>query len=213
MIEVEFLTVAEFAALAGVSKQNIYKQVHNKNSRLSPYVMRRGKAHLIKAEALEVLYGVETTYTNEETTNGLKETAFTTEEGGNEEEKTTQKAEETTLPPPNNQPTANFSTQEEQTLSTDYIQYLKNQITELKKEKAESEERLNTAIQEKDRIIKDQSAQLADLARQVAEIANKALITTSQQQYLSAAEKAEKQETIEQETEEKKKSLFKRLFR
>lgn len=209
MVEVEFLTVAEFAARAGVSKQNIYKQVHNSKSRLAPYILRRGKGHIIKATALKELYGVETTYTNEVNPAEGEEPTITTQEA----EKPTQQDGETTPINQEEQPKPTVSTQESQPLSTDYILFLKEQIAELKTDKDETEKRLSATIQEKDKIIAEQSAQLAELAKQVADIANRALITTSQQQYLSAAEKAEKQGTTEQEPiEEKKKGFFKRLF-
>lgn len=206
MIEVEFLTVAEFAELAGVSKQNIYKQVHNSNSRLAPYIIRRGKGHKIKATALKELYGVETTYTTEVNPKEDKEPTLTTPINPKEQPQPTPTNQE-------EQPKPTVSTQESQPLSTDYILFLKEQIAELKTDKDETEKRLSATIQEKDKIIAEQSAQLAELAKQVADIANRALITTSQQQYLSAAEKAEKQGTTEQEPiEEKKKGFFKRLF-
>ena len=54
-----FINVAEFAALAGVSKQAIYKQVHNKNSQLAPYVIRIGRGHKIDVRALKELYQAE----------------------------------------------------------------------------------------------------------------------------------------------------------
>ena len=92
-----------------------------------------------------------------------------------------------------------------------------------KAEKTETERRLSATIQEKDAIIKEQSAQLAQLAQQVARIADKALITTSQQQYLTAMEKggsedippetpAEEPIVVEQTEEKPKKSFWSRLF-
>lgn len=213
MVEAEILTVAKFAALAGVSKQNIYKQVHNPNSRLYPFTIRRGKTHFIKAVALKELYNVETTNTTQEGEKGVNETTFTTPQDEEKTTNTTTQGEELNQGYQQNQPQQSLSTKESQLLSTDYIAYLKDEIAELKKGKEEAEQRLNAVIQEKDNIIKEQSAQLAELAKQVAEIANKALITTSQQQFLSAADKVEKQETIIEAEEEKKKGFFKRLFK
>ena len=75
------------------------------------------------------------------------------------------------------------------------------------------ETRLNATIAEKDCIIKDQSAQLAQLAQQVAQIADKALITTAQQQYLTAAERVEKSEPEpEVEPVEVKKGFWAKLL-
>lgn len=206
MIEVEYLSIAEFAEKAGVSKQAIYKQVNNENSQITPYVLREGKRTLIKVSALSELYGVEADYST-----------FTTPKEGGEVEETTP---QTTQSNPENQPNNPTSTPNFQPISTDYIEFLKAQVSELKVEKAEVEHRLNTTIQEKDSIIKEQSARLAELAQQVAEIANKALITTSQQQYLTAAEKIDKTEAStaeaipvdEQSLDKPKKSFWKMLF-
>lgn len=206
MIEVEYLSIAEFAEKVGVSKQAIYKQVNNENSQIAPYVLREGKRTLIKVSALSELYGVEADYST-----------FTTPKEGGEVEETTQ---QTTKSNPENQPNNPISTPDFQPISTDYIEFLKAQVLELKAERAEIEHRLNATIQEKDSIIKEQSARLAELAQQVAEIANKALITTSQQQYLTAAEKIDKSEAStaeaipvdEQSIDKPKKSFWKRLF-
>lgn len=206
MSELEYLSIAEFAEKVGVSKQAIYKQVNNENSQIAPYILREGKRMLIKVSALRELYGVEADYST-----------FTTPKEGGEVEEATQ---QTTQSNPRNQPNNPISTHEFQPVSTDYIEFLKAQLSELKAEKAEVEHRLNATIQEKDSIIKEQSARLAELAQQVAEIANKALITTSQQQYLTAAEKIDKSEAsteeaipVEEDSLNKpKKSFWERIF-
>ena len=205
MVEVGYLSIAEFAERAKVSKQAIYKQVNNENSQIAPFVLREGKRTLIKVSALSELYGVDTT-----------EATFTTPTEGGEVEEATQ---EPTANNPQEQPAAAISTAEVQPLSTDYIEFLKAQIAELKAEKADVEQRLNATIQEKDGIIKDQSAQLAHLAQQVAQIADKALIATSQQQYLTAMEKGDRADTgtieaipVEEQTPEKPKKGFLRRF-
>lgn len=211
MIEVEYLSIAEFAERAGVSKQAIYKQLNNENSQIAPYVLRDGKRTLIKVSALSELYRVETDFSTNSTQNS---TELNPDFNPAVEEKSTQVNHKS-------QPFNPVSTPEFQPLSTDYIEFLKTQVSELKAEKAEIEQRLNATIQEKDSIIKEQSVQLAELAQQVAQIANKALITTSQQQYLTAAEKIDKSEasTIEaipvdeQSLEKPKKSFLKKLFR
>lgn len=214
MIEIEYLSIAEFAAIARVSKQAIYKQVKNKNSQLSSYLLRDGKKTLIKINALSELYGVETEKLNLSTQNREIKTTFSTNEEGTEVENTTLKAENTTQ---ENQPLNQVSTQENQPLSTDYIEFLKAQIAELKTEKAEIEQRLTATIQEKDHIIQEQSAQLSDLAQKVAQIADKALIATSQQQYLTALEKTGEREEAPPpaapiDIEPPKKTLFQRIF-
>lgn len=216
MVEVEYLTIAEFAEKAGVSKQAIYKQVNNENSQIAPYLLREGKKTLIKVSALAELYKVEAEISTSTTPKEEENTTLSTPKEGIEVEATTQ---QTTQENEVNQPINPISTQENQPLSTDYIEFLKAQVAELKAEKAEVEKRLNDTIKEKDGIIKDQSAQLAELAKQVAQIADKALITTSQQQYLTAAERVERQDpppsetTItEIDTEPPKKGFWSKLF-
>ena len=197
MVEVEYLSIAEFAEKAGVSKQAIYKQVGNENSQIAPYLLRDGKRTRIKVSALRELYKVDTenlTFTTPTEDAGQPEA---TPKGENKVEETTP---QTTTDNPTQQPDNPFSTIENQSISTDYIEFLKAQVAEFKAEKEAVEKRLNATITEKDNIIKDQSAQLAELAKQVAQIADKALITTSQQQYLTAAERVERQDPPPSET-------------
>lgn len=52
----EVLSIAQFAEAVGVSKQAIYKQVKNENSKLYPFIIFDGKTPLIKVEAVEALY-------------------------------------------------------------------------------------------------------------------------------------------------------------
>ena len=217
MVEVEYLSIAEFAEKAGVSKQAIYKQVGNENSQIAPYLLRDGKRTLIKVSALRELYKVDTenlTFTTHTEDTGQPEA---TPKGENEVEETTP---QTTADNPTQQPDNPFSTLENQPISTDYIEFLKAQVAELKAEKDAVEKRLSATIAEKDNIIKDQSAQLAQLAQQVAKIADKALITTAQQQYLTAKAggdaveitPAEEVPVAEQPPEKKKKGFWSRLF-
>ena len=217
MIEVEYLSIAEFAEKAGVSKQAIYKQVGNENSQIAPYLLRDGKRTLIKVSALRELYKVDTEFSTITTP---------TEDAGQPkatpkwESKVEDTTPPTTLDNPAEQPDNPFSTIENQPISTDYIEFLKAQVAELKAEKEAVEKRLNATIAEKDNIIKDQSAQLAQLAQQVAQIADKALITTAQQQYLTAKAGGDAVENtpteevpvVEQTPEKKKKGFLSRLF-
>lgn len=85
----------------------------------------------------------------------------------------------------------------------DYIAFLKAEIADLKDHQQEQENRHAEALAEKDRIIQEQAKQLADLCQQVADIAQKALTTTVQQQYLMAYDrKAGEQKPIEEATEQ-----------
>ena len=217
MVEVEYLSIAEFAEKAGVSKQAIYKQVGNENSQIAPYLLRDGKRTLIKVSALRELYKVDT-----------ENLTFTTPTEDAGQPKATPKGEskvdeptpQTATDNPTDQPIKPNSTLENQPISTDYIEFLKAQVAELKAEKDAVEKRLSATIAEKDSIIKDQSAQLAQLAQQVAQIADKALITTAQQQYLTAKAggdaveitPAEEVPIAEQPPEKKKKGFWSRLF-
>ena len=217
MENVKYLSIAEFAEAAKVSKQAIYKQVNNENSQLAPYILRDGKKTLISIAALPALYKVDTenlTFTTPTEDAGQPEA---TPKGESKVEETTP---QTTTDNPTQQPDNPFSTIENQPISTDYIELLKAQVAELKAEKEAVEKRLNATITEKDNIIKDQSAQLAQLAQQVAQIADKALITTAQQQYLTAKAGGDTVEIppagdapIEEQTpEKKKKGFWGRLF-
>lgn len=105
-------------------------------------------------------------------------------------------------------------------LTRDYVDFLKLELSNLQERNKE----LNNVVQAKDELIKDQAAQLADLARQVTEIANKALTATSQQQQLAALDKApltesqakttdlQEKSTESQEKSTQKQGFWKRLF-
>ena len=168
MIEKDcYLSISEFARLAMVSKQAIYKQISNEHSQLAPFVCQQGKRTLIKAEALKALYKVD-----------LENSTFSTCEWLKIQPDSTDKIQPDT---------------------EDYIAFLKAEIADLK----EQENRHAEALAEKDRIIQEQAKQLADLCQQVADIAQKALTTTAQQQYLMAYDrKAGEQKPIDAETEQ-----------
>lgn len=175
MIEKDcYLSISEFARLAMVSKQAIYKQISNEHSQLAPFVCQQGKRTLIKAEALKALYKVD-----------LENSTLSTCEGLKIQPDSTDKIQPC-------QPKIQPDTE-------DYIAFLKAEIADLK----EQENRHAEALAEKDRIIQEQAKQLADLCQQVADIAQKALTTTAQQQYLMAYDrKAGEQKPIDAETEQ-----------
>lgn len=197
MIEIDrYLTISEFASLAGVSKQAVYKQASNKNSQLSPFVCQQGKRTLIKAEALKVLYEVDLENSTLSTQNstpendaGLNNQPGSTASGLNNQSVSTPEIQPIQ---PKNQPG-----------TEDYIAFLKAEIADLKDRQQEQENRHAEALAEKDRIIQEQAKQLADLCQQVADIAQKAITTTAQQQYLMAYDrKAGEQKPIEEATEQ-----------
>ena len=164
-----------------VSKQAIYKQIRNEHSQLAPFVCQQGKRTLIKAEALKALYKVDlenSTLSTQNSTLSTKDSTFSTCEGLKIQPDSTDKIQPDT---------------------EDYIAFLKAEIADLK----EQENRHAEALAEKDRIIQEQAKQLADLCQQVADIAQKALTTTAQQQYLMAYDrKAGEQKPIEAATEQ-----------
>lgn len=160
----DHITVAEFAELAGVSTQAVYKQTGNPNSRLAPYVVRQGKKTMIDPAALQDFYGVEQPETKEQ---------------------------------PNLPTQATQTTQELASLTTDYVEFLKSELSNLQEKNNE----LNSIIAAKDALIENQAAQLADLAREITDIAQKALTTTSQQQFLAAVDKGAKGELSTESTE------------
>lgn len=182
MIEKDcYLSISEFARLAMVSKQAIYKQIRNEHSQLAPFVCQQGKRTLIKAEALKALYKVDlenSTLSTQNSTLSTKDSTFSTCEWLKIQPDSTDKIQPDT---------------------EDYIAFLKAEIADLK----EQENRHAEALAEKDRIIQEQAKQLADLCQQVADIAQKALTTTAQQQYLMAYDrKAGEQKPIEAATEQ-----------
>ena len=189
MIEKDcYLSISEFARLAMVSKQAIYKQISNEHSQLAPFVCQQGKRTLIKAEALKALYKVDlenSTLSTQNSTLSTKNSTFSTCEGLKIQPDSTDKIQPC-------QPKIQPDTE-------DYIAFLKAEIADLK----EQENRHAEALAEKDRIIQEQAKQLADLCQQVADIAQKALTTTAQQQYLMAYDrKAGEQKPIEAATEQ-----------
>lgn len=184
MIEKDcYLSISEFARLAMVSKQAIYKQISNEHSQLAPFVFQQGKRTLIKAEALKALYKVDlenSTLSTQNSTLSTKDSTFSTCEGLKIQPDSTDKIQPC-------QPKIQPDTE-------DYIAFLKAEIADLK----EQENRHAEALAEKDRIIQEQAKQLANLCQQVADIAQKALTTTAQQQYLMAYDrKAGEQKPIE----------------
>lgn len=171
-----------------VSKQAIYKQISNEHSQLAPFVCQQGKRTLIKAEALKALYKVDlenSTLSTQNSTLSTKDSTFSTCEWLKIQPDSTDKIQPF-------QPKIQPDTE-------DYIAFLKAEIADLK----EQENRHAEALAEKDRIIQEQAKQLADLCQQVADIAQKALTTTAQQQYLMAYDrKAGEQKPIEAATEQ-----------
>lgn len=187
MEEIKYISVKEFAERAGVSTQAIYKQTQNTASRLQPYISRKGKHTYISVSALTEVYNVgiinqptKTNQNNDKTTFGVEKQ-------------------------PQEQPI------EEQPLSYvgEYIGYLKaenNQLHTIINQLQTQIDNLTQTIQEKDRLLAEQNTQLAELTQSMLELSNRALTATTNQQHLSAMDKA-----IE-EVAQPRKGIIKRLF-
>lgn len=134
-------TVKEFAELAKVTPQAIYKQIGNPESLIQQYVVKREGKTFIQDSALQAIYGVDK-LVNQPSSTG----SATDETGFNNQFNNVEQPE----------PTGYMK---------DYIASLNTQIDYLKRQ-----------IEEKD-------AHITELTL----LASKALNTTSQQQYLTAA--------------------------
>lgn len=193
MDEVKYIPVKEFAERAGVSTQAIYKAVRKANGKLSPYVIQDGNRYYIKSNALTEVYGVgiiETNLTTNQPTakveNQPKNQPERLENNQLSTNQPTQEVEKQPTLQPTNQPETNpFTT------------YLLSQIDELKAEI----ERYKCIVQEKDRTI-------TEMAGQIADIANRALTATTNQQQLSAMDK----QPIFDNVEQPRKGFINRLF-
>lgn len=185
MEEIKYISVKEFAERAGVSTQAIYKAVRKANGRLSPYVIQEENRYYINPLALTEVYRV-----------GIMETNLATNQP-------TPKPTKGFTNQPQNQPTLQ-PTNQPKGLPTnpDFATYLLSQIDELKAEI----ERYKGIVKEKDRMIAEQNTQLAELTQSMVELSNRALTATTNQQHLSAMDKAIA------EVAQPRKGIIKRLF-
>lgn len=169
----EYITVAELSKAINISKQAIYKQINNEESPIHKYLVTQNRKTMIHKSAIVELYGKASTDSTE----------F--------QPKSTEFQRESTEFQPQIQPKSTESKLSEQdnSIEADYIKYLKDEIEDLK-----------AALKEKDNLINDYINQISDMSVKLSEIAEKAINTTSQQQYLAAYDKTEK------------KSIFQRLF-
>lgn len=77
----EYLTVAEFADAAGVSKQYIYKQLNQKSTKLNNYCSTIGNKKMIEKSALSDIFGVEDFNQVEQQLNNKVETKVNLDDG------------------------------------------------------------------------------------------------------------------------------------
>lgn len=57
-MEIEYLTIKDFAERAGVSQQSIYKRLSKKDNPLQPYLKKVGNKKLLNTVALLDIYGI-----------------------------------------------------------------------------------------------------------------------------------------------------------
>lgn len=154
-------SVAEFAKLAGISKQAVYKQISNLNSQIQPYLDRSGRTVEIYEIALTEIYNLKINHDIPRVN----------------EVKPEIKPEEIHIDNPEQPENSTLNNQNSQ-VEVDYIQFLKEQVAQ----KDKIIEELQQSIREKDSQIKDLTFKLADLAQQAQQIAGQA-------QYLQANDK------------------------
>lgn len=203
-MEKQYLTVIEFAQRAGISKQAVYKQVNNPDSRLQPYIITKGKRSFVEISALTELYNVD--IINQPKDNHLCNAKTT-----HEVEKETQGVEtQLKEQPQDNQPMY---------LVGNYIDYLKlenNQLHTIINQLQTQIDNLTISIQEKDRQLAEQAArinnQMATINQSMVELSNRALTTTTNQQTLAAMDKAAEPQPQIEETTEHSRSFWKRIF-
>lgn len=219
MSETEYLSIADFASRAGVSKQAIYKQIRNENSQIAPYLLQDGKRTFIKVDALNALYRVENSDSTFSTPEfNLSKPIFNPIVNPRVENQPENSTLDGNFSTPKVNPSKPIFNPDSTPEATEYIEFLKSELAEAKAANAATEKRLGAIIAEKDGIIKEQSAQLAELTKQVAQIADKALTATSQQQYLTALDRTadshttDNSEVVPSIPEKPKKSFWGRLF-
>ena len=189
------MTVAEFSAAAGISKQAVYKQVANSGSQLARFVVRQGKKSYIRSDALELYADApqSTLSTNLQpesqpiSTENSTDSTSEVENSTNSTENSTQKSVEVEFLLRR----LSAESAEKSTAQAALVDFLKTQINALEVEK----DRLNGVIAEKDAMIRQQSERLADLTQQVTGLVEHALVATTQQQVLTAADKATVQQS------------------
>lgn len=212
MNETNYFSVHQFAEIVGVSKQAIYKQIRNKNSRLFPYIIYEGKTPMVKGEAITEVY--EKVYSGSQPSKPQSKPQSTLKvensqpckpESKPDSTPKVEKVDELVNPSqPQSKPESKPLETMVQPSPTDYIDFLKKELEERKQE----EVRLNSIIQEKDQLIKEQSQQIALLAQQMAQIAT----ANTKERLLSSIGKNEVVYTDTNQEEKKKGGFWHWLF-
>lgn len=202
-----YINVNQFAEKIGKSKQSIYKRLSKQDSDLKPYAKEVDGKVYIAERALQEVYGI----------------AAEPEQGSQPDIQPKQPDFQPEKQPApldrqsGSQPGQPDFQPDSQPVNHDFIAFLREQLAQ----KEERERQLNAIISEKDKQLKEQAAEIANLANKLAVIANNALLTTAQTQYITAGAQpaeTEHEEYIMQEDEqpkeepEKRKSIIRKII-
>lgn len=198
----EVLSIAQFAEAVGVSKQAIYKQVKNENSKLYPFIIFDGKTPLIKVEAVEALY-----HTNQP--NSTQEVEKETEENQPNQPNSTQdfnpnSTQEVEKVENENQPNQPNSTQD----FNQILAILMAQLAEKDKQIAKLQEQNARQAEEnskKDEVIQEQLIKMNELLRNAQQL-------QAQSNVLLLENKPEEEITELKSEERNKKGWLYKLF-
>lgn len=156
------LTIKEFAAAAGVSRQNIYSQL---NGRLKPYIQLVNNTKMLKKSALELFYS--------EKVEQVDSQPIQPEERPKIKEKFDFKEEK--------------NSQVEQNLKNNFNDFEERAFNILEKHI----DRLYSQLETKDKQIEELNKQLAETLEKMANIMEQQQILLSQQQKLTLIERQE----------------------
>jgi hypothetical protein len=198
----DVLSIAQFAEAVGVSKQAIYKQVKNENSKLYPFIIFDGKTPWIKVEAVEALY-----HTNQP--NSTQEVEKETEENQPNQPNSTQdfnpnSTQEVEKVENENQPNQPKSTQD----FNQILAILMAQLAEKDKQIAKLQEQNARQAEEnskKDEVIQEQLIKMNELLRNAQQL-------QAQSNVLLLENKPEEEITELKSEERNKKGWLYKLF-
>lgn len=180
----EYLTIAEFAKAAGISKQKVYS-LRQEYSKYFSVIHNKQKVSSLLLELLQGEDIIENSDYNLQQQTTEQISIDKPEDETTEADNNISAAEETTTTDkPNNE----------------YITFLQQQIIDLRQE-----------VKEKDKQLSEYHSRITSLLEKQQELTEKALQTTGQAQLLQAADKLPKEAVIEAAAIEKK-SIWQRLF-
>jgi len=199
MMNKEYLTVKEFAAAANISQQAVYKQL---NTRLKPFVRKKGNQKLISIDALK------TFYLSENSTEVEQVEQLNTAQESLDFQPDAAKVAQPDL-------TQNSDHLQKQKLE-DQIMDLQRQIQEILKSEQEEKQFLKDQITQKDKQIESLTESLKMAQQLAAADKKKVLELEAKQQEIIEAEDKNISVTAEEKKEKldppPKRGFFSRLF-